>query len=139
MAVVLSCEPKKPPTTTPDTKQVMDTVYHIDMSHPSVTQVLDSTYRNPEQMKFVEVEITRVVNPQEYPMLFSVHFISVKGESFKLGVFSLFPSTNPGTFIVAAQGMLRSSGTLELRLERPEAFVDSHEIEVEVKKMRVKR
>ena len=139
IAILLSCEPKTPESSAPNNTQVVDTVYHIDLSHPTLTQDLDSTYKNPEQMKFVEVEITHVVNPKEYPVLFSVDFISVKGESSQLGVFSLYPSTNPGTFIIATQGMLRSFGKLELRLERPEEFVEGNIIEVEVKRIRLKR
>jgi hypothetical protein len=136
--VLLSCEPKSPGSPAPDNTQAMDTVFQISMSHPTLTQVLDSTYRNPEQMKFVEVEITRVKNPKDYPMMFSVQYTPLRGESTWLGVFSLFPNDHPGTFIVATQGMLRSSGKIEVRLEPPEMYKQGDELSAELKKIRLK-
>jgi hypothetical protein len=90
--------------------------YLLDLNHTTARQVLGPELPAPEESKFVQVQVTQVTNPQRIGLSFTVHFQPAQGETVDLGVFSLFPPDNPGKFIVATRGLLRSGGTVSVTL-----------------------
>lgn len=117
----------------------MDTLYRMDVLHPVITQSLVSFGSGLDKIKFVEVEVTRVINPKKYLVTFTVLFKSAGKDPVRLGLFSLFPSDNPGTFIVATSGQLRPEGEIELRLEEPEDYFEGDVLEVDVRQLRFRQ
>lgn len=82
----------------------------------SVVQQVGSEVIAPQTRKFVRIDVTEVVNPQKVPLSFHVHYRAPQDEPMLLGVFSLFPPDNPGTFIVPTQGQLRPGGAVSVQL-----------------------
>lgn len=82
----------------------------------SVVQQVGSDVTAPETRKFVRIEVTEVVNPQKVPLSIHVHYRASQDELILLGVFSLFPPDNPGTFIVPTLGKLRLGGAVTVQL-----------------------
>jgi hypothetical protein len=114
-----------------------ETLYYLDIDKPSIVQPLE-----PENMerggvyKFVQVEVTKVVNPKKYPLTFQVHYqLNSKVKTY-LGSFSLYPSDNPGKFIVATQGKLKNEGAIILSLVIPDNVDAGDTIKVAIKKIR---
>lgn len=116
----------------------MDTLYRMDVLHPVITQSLVSFGPGLDKIKFVEVEVTQVINPEKLPVFFTVFYRVSGKEPVRLGLFSLFPNDHPGTFIVATSGLLRPEGMIELRLEKPDEYQEGDELKVEVKGIRLK-
>ena len=69
-----------------------------------------------QHSKFVIVEIARVENPRRVALQFRVSFEPREGADVVLGTFSLYPSNNPGRFIVATQGKVQSGGRILLSI-----------------------
>jgi hypothetical protein len=69
--------------------------------------------------KFVEVDVSSVVNPKRRTVTIAVDYAPPTGPRVHLGTFSLFPADNPGRFIVATQGKLRPEGSVMLTLQTP--------------------
>ncbi len=114
-----------------------EAVYSLDFGTRSVTQELRTEPGEPEKQKFVEIEITEVVNPEDHPLLFEVHYRDgEREEEVFLGTFGLFPSDNPGKFIVATRGLLRAEGSVVLSLLAPEGIGEDAEIRVRLKRLR---
>ena len=102
-------------------------------------QALPSDLRSPQDYKFVEVVVVEVVNPKQHAVRFEVHYRPAKGETIFLGTFSLFPADNPGKFIVATQGKLRSEGELILSLVLPEDVSASDALRITTNNMTLRR
>src|SRR5215831_9353028 len=51
-----------------------DAVYHLDSTKTSVTQPIEPRDKVEEGNKFVQVEITEVVNPKRYAVSFAVDY-----------------------------------------------------------------
>src|SRR5215471_8700529 len=51
-----------------------DAVYHLDSTKTSVTQPIEPRDKVEEGNKFVQVEITELVNPKKYAIRFSVDY-----------------------------------------------------------------
>lgn len=114
-----------------------ETLYYLDIKKPSIVQPLDPM--NMEQgraYKFVQVEVVKVVNPKKYPLTFQVHYQLSRDVKTYLGSFSLYPSDNPGRFIVATQGKLKSAGAIILSLVIPDNVDTGDTIKVAVKKIK---
>src|SRR5262250_359239 len=93
-----------------------DAVYHLDLSKTSVTQPIESGDKVEEGNKFVQVEITELVNPKKYAIRFSVDYQPNSGAKIHLGDFSPYPADNPGKFIVPTQGKLKNEGAIVLSM-----------------------
>jgi hypothetical protein len=113
-----------------------DSVFHLDLARPTITQAIDPRKGRSERAKFVEVEVAAVTNPERHPMTFELRYQSRGEGTIYLGSFSLFPADNPGTFIVATQGKLRNEGAMVLSLVRPPGSSSGDSIRVGVKKLR---
>jgi hypothetical protein len=83
--------------------------------------------------KFVQIEITKVSNPQLIPLSFAVNFQSAQGRRTYLGSFSLFPPDNPGKFIVASRGILETGGTVSVTLVPLQPVTENPKVRVWVK------
>jgi len=69
--------------------------------------------------KFVIVRIGEITNPARAPLTFAVAFRSSGNDLIQLGSFSLYPSDNPGRFIVATRGKVAANGHIVLALKDP--------------------
>lgn len=114
-----------------------DTFYYLDNNKSSITQPLEPKNESLEGCKFVQVVVTEVLNPKKYPLTFEVRYQSKSGEKIYLGSFSLYPSDNPGKFIVATQGKVKGEGAIILSLVIPDKFDAKDTIKVTVKKMKL--
>lgn len=110
-------------------------MFYLNVKNKSVSQPLSRDMPSPERYKFVEVEVVKVVNPNDHPIAFEVHYDTGNGEKIFLGTFSLYPSENPGRFIVPTHGKLKNEGRLILSLSIPEDAEKDDKIEITVKEM----
>lgn len=101
--------------TSPDPSQAQPALV-IDLAHPSVEQHVDLSGTDPALSRFVQIHIDSVVNPKHIGVLFEVAFLPDGGSRVHLGSFSLYPPDHPGTFIVATQHRVRSSGSIIISL-----------------------
>lgn len=90
--------------------------YELSLANPTAQQLIGADLADPQTQKFVQMEVTKVTNPLRIPLSFDVHFQPAQGEKISLGSFSLFPPDNPGKFIVATEGKLRTGGTVSVTL-----------------------
>lgn len=112
---------------------------HLDAAKPSITQPLKSGEGSLEGVQFVQVEITEVRNPKKVSLAFQVYFQSKSKEKVYLGSFSLYPSDNPGKFIVPTQGKLKEKGAVVLSMVMQDGAPPRDDIRVTVKKMKLLR
>lgn len=113
-----------------------DTLFHLDIARPSVAQVIQLRSDSARMYQFVEVEVAAVSNPNQRPLTFEVRYQRNGEGAILLGAFSLYPSDNPGTFIVATQAKVGNEGTILLSLVRPPESSDR--IRVAVKRIRLR-
>jgi len=88
----------------------------IDADHPERSFHFVLRGEEARKFKFVRVWIGDIVNPQTVGVSFEVAYRPDTGTRIPLGSFSLYPSTDPGRFIVATQGRVTRSGTITLSL-----------------------
>lgn len=113
-----------------------ETVYYLDINKPSIVQPIEPGDKVQEGCKFVQVEVTKVLNPKRHPLTFQVHYQLKRDEKIYLGSFSLYPADNPGKFIVATQGKLKNEGAIILSLITPDEIDAQDELRVTVKKIK---
>ena len=113
-----------------------DLVSHLDVVNPSVVQPIEPTDRIHEGKKFVQVEVVDVKNPRGYPVTLTVEYHTKAHEKIFLGSFSLYPSDNPGKFIVATQGKVRKEGALVGSLVIPNDFKREDVLRVGIRRMK---
>ena len=110
-------------------------LYYLDLDSPSIVQPV-SRNDNAEGNRFVQVEVVKVVNPKNLPVAFQVYYQTRTSDKLYLGSFGLFPSDNPGKFIVATQGKLKNEGAIVLTLVRPDKIDAGDVIKVGIRKIR---
>jgi len=115
------------------TGEKADSLYYLDLNKPSIEQAVAATTVANEVPKFVEVEVTQVTNPRKHPLTFEVRYRSTGSEPTYLGSFSLYPSDNPGKFLVATQGKVKGAGAIILSLITPDKTDRTDVIKVAVK------
>jgi hypothetical protein len=113
-----------------------ETRYSLDLEKPEVEQPIQLADADVAKAKFVQVEVTKVTNPNNRPARFQVHFQPREGEKILLGSFSLFPANNPGRFIVPTQGKVKGEGKLILTLVKSDRTQAGDVVQAEVKPMR---
>lgn len=91
--------------------------FSLDLANRSVTKPIEPGLADPASAKFVEIDVSDVVNPKRIRLTFEVHYQSGNGEKLQLGSFALYPPDDPGTFIVATRGRLRSGGAIVLSMK----------------------
>jgi hypothetical protein len=111
----------------------MAKAYELTLSSPTLEQSIGPDIATPSLQKFVQIEVSRVNNPQRIALSFTLHFQPARGEPVYLGTFSLFPPDNPGKFIVATRGMLQSGGTVSVTLVPLQQVTGEQEISAWIK------
>lgn len=114
-----------------------DTLYYVDLTNPTVEQAVDLDTAEPAAYKFVQVEVAEVKNPQKHPLTFEVGYRPEGKPKIFLGSFSLYPSDNPGRFIVPTQGKLSARGVILVSLTTPDTTDQRDTIRAALKKIRV--
>ena len=111
------------------------TLYHLDAQKPTLVQAIEPADRAPDS-KFLQVEVVEVKNPKNLVATFKVEYQTKNQEKIFLGTFSLYPSDNPGKFIVPTQGKVRNEGAVVLTLVVPDDFKSGDVFSVAVKRMK---
>jgi hypothetical protein len=114
---------------------VEDTLYHLDLTKPTIAQTVDLQGVKDGTYKFVQVEVTRVTNPKKLPLTFEVWYQPERKEKILLGSFSLYPADNPGKFIVPTQGNLSGKGKILVSLVTPSEAIRGDTIDVAIRKI----
>ncbi|MDQ2974273.1 MAG: hypothetical protein M3R69_02535, partial [Acidobacteriota bacterium] len=112
-------------------------LYYLDLNKPSIVQPIDAQSEAAERYKFVQVEVVEVVNPKKHPVAFQVHYQTRTNEKIYLGSFGLYPSDNPGKFIVATQGKLKNEGAIVLTLVVQDKVDAADTVRVGIKKIKL--
>ncbi len=107
--------------------------YELTLSSPTLEHTIGLDLATPSLIKFVQIEVAKVNNPQLIPLSFKVDFQPVRGEQIYLGSFSLFPPNNPGKFIVATRGLLKTGGIVIVTLTPLQQASEGPNIHVWVK------
>ena len=111
-------------------------VYSLDLQKPEITQKILPDDGDPTKARFVQVEVIKITNPQKRPAQFEVHYQPNDGEKILLGGFSLYPSDNPGKFIVPTQGKVKAEGKLILSLVKSDQVVAGDVLQATIKPMK---
>ena len=111
------------------------TVYYLDPASRSMTQAVE-----PDEVsgaRFVQVEVTEVINPKKIPLSFEVRYQAKDDTRIYLGSFALYPPDNPGKFIVATQGRVKGDGAIVLTLVVSEKVDAADIVKVGIKRIRL--
>jgi len=111
------------------------TVFHLTLASRSVTQPVA-----PDEVpgaRFVQVEVTDVVNRKKLPLSFEVRYQAKDKTKIYLGSFALYPADNPGKFIVATQGKVKGDGSIVLTMVLSEHVDAADVVNVTIKRMRL--
>jgi hypothetical protein len=109
-------------------------MYSLNLEKRMVEQRIDDSVVHPEAIKFIQIDVVAVYNPQQIPILFKVHHITGKEAMQQLGTFGLFPPDNPGTFVVATNGRLRANDTIKVAFSPLGTINHNLDIRVSIKR-----
>jgi hypothetical protein len=109
--------------------------YELSLAYPMVQQLIGVDVVTPEKQKFVQIAVTQVSNPKRIPLSFDIHFRPAHGAKNYLGSFSPYPADNPGKFIVATHGKLRTGGTVSVTLVPLQRVDDEEKIRVRLARL----
>ena len=112
-----------------------DTLYYLDAHKRTIVQPVEPKDIPIEGCKFVQIEVTKIVNPKLHALTFEIIYQSEGDVKTNLGSFSPFPADNPGTFIVATQGKVKNRGAIILSLVIPDKIDAGDTVQATVKKM----
>lgn len=104
----------------------------LDLANRTLVYPIESGIAAPERLKFVQVEIGEIVNPRLIRIAFEMRYRPETGADVLLGTFSPFPPDNPGTYIVATRGSLRT-GAIVLSMVVLDKVGSGDELQVDVK------
>jgi hypothetical protein len=110
----------------------------LDLERRSASQAIAWGSVEPSRFKFVEVEVTQVVNPNRRGLTFEVGYRHPGREDVALGMFSLFPPDRPGTFLVATGGELTREGEIVLTLKPVEPLAIEDAVRVSLAPFRLR-
>ena len=108
---------------------------YLDAEKPTLIQAIEPSDRVEPDGKFVQVEVVEVQNPKRYTASFKVEYQLKDTERVFLGSFSLYPSDNPGKFIVSTLGKVRNQGVIILSLVVPDDFKSGDVLRVGVRRV----
>ena len=109
--------------------------FSLDLANRSVTKPLGSELADPASVKFVEVDISDVLNPRRVRLTFEVHHQRTNGEKILLGSFALFPPDHPGKFIVPTGGHLQNGGAIVLSMLVLDEVGPQDRVQVKVRRL----
>lgn len=113
----------------------MDSLYHLNLQKRDLVQGVGQAMLLQHTYQFVQVEVVKVHNPQNYPLIFYVYYQYPNHEKILLNSFSLYPANNPGKFIVATHGKLDKEGSIIVSLTTPAKIKAGDKVEVAIKKL----
>lgn len=116
-----------------------EVLYHLDAHKTTIVQPVEPKDIPIEGCKFVQVEVTKVVNPKMHSLTFEVSYQPEGDVKTYLGSFSPFPADNPGQFIVATQGKVKNRGAIILSLVIPDKIDAGDTVQVTVKRMTLRK
>jgi hypothetical protein len=108
----------------------------LDAEKPTLIQTIEPSDKVEADCKFVQVEVVQVQNPKRCTVTLKVEYQLKDTERVFLGSFSLYPSDNPGTFIVSTLGKVRNQGAIVLSLVVPDDFKRGDVLRVGVTRVR---
>jgi hypothetical protein len=111
------------------------TVSYLNLSNRSITQAVEPN--EVADARFVQVEVTEVVNRKKIPLSFEVRYQAKDNTRIYLGSFALYPADNPGKFIVATQGKVKGDGAIVLTMVISEKVDAEDVVKVGIKKIRL--
>lgn len=98
-----------------------DSLIELTLTQPLHRRAAASLGADLRTLGFVRLEVVSVVNPQRLALSLEVLQSLPQQADSLLGMVSLFPADNPGTFVVATGGRLRADGVLTVRLVSPDS------------------
>lgn len=104
-----------------ENKPAAGDVKYVDAKNPSITRAINPSDQSANS-KFIQIQVVEVQNPKGYTATFRVDYQPKNGEKIFLGAFSLYPSDNPGIFIVATHGQVKSDGAIVISLFVPKNY-----------------
>lgn len=107
----------------------------VDAEKPTLIQAIEPSDKVGPDFKFVQVEVVEVQNPKRYTVTLKVEYQLKDIERLFLGSFSLYPSDNPGKFIMSTQGKVRNQGAIILSLVVPDDFKSGDLLRVGVRRV----
>ena len=117
-----------------DTLSILDSTLLLTNKDRSVHIHL-STFK--QQPKYIEVEVSKVINRKLNSLSFEVHYQEDGGEKLLVGTFSLYPADNPGQFLIATRNLLEKEGDLSISFLLTEETTKQDTIIVEIKSIRL--
>ena len=118
---------------------VSEDSFSLDLANRSVAKPIGPGLADPASARFVEVDIAEVSNPKRIRLTFEVHYQDGNGERLLLGSFALYPPDNPGTFIVATRGRLRSGGSILLSMKVLDEVDTEDRVKVTVRRISLRQ
>ena len=112
-----------------------DSAYHLDLRAPSVHQDVGDDAA-AAGAKLVAIDVFAVTNPDRLSLSFELRYQAGTGQEQLIGTVSLYPSDNPGKFVVATGGRIRGRGVLVLTLVSPDSGTGRDAIRVSVRRLR---
>jgi hypothetical protein len=120
-------------------RKMAEESFSLDLANRSVTKPIGPELADAASARFVEVDISEVENPKKIRLTFEVHYQSGSGERVQLGTFALFPPDNPGRFLVATKGRLRSGGAIVLSMVPLDEVGPRDRVQVKVRRISVRQ
>ena len=120
----------------PDLGNSSEKLTYLDAERPRLIQSIEPSDRVTADVKFVQIEVVEVQNPKGYTATFKVEYQPKDSEAVLLGSFSLYPSDNPGKFIVPTQGEVKNHGAIILSLIVPDDFKTGDVLKVGVRRIK---
>ena len=98
-----------------------DSLIELTLAQPLHRLAVAALGADLRTLGFLRLEVTSVINPQRLALSIEVLQSLPQQPDSLLGLVSLFPADNPGTFVVATGGRLRADGVLTVRLVSPDS------------------
>jgi hypothetical protein len=105
----------------------------LDLANRTLVYPIRPRIAKPEKVKFVQTEISRIVNPRLIRIIFEVRYRPKTGAEVFLGTFSPFPPDRTGTYIVPTAGSLRPGGAIVLSMILLDEVKSQDVVEVDLK------
>lgn len=106
----------------------------LDLANRSVLYPIDlEIAARARAARIIEVEFAQLINPDRIRVIFEMHFRSESGDEIKLGSFSPFPPDNPGTYIVATEGVIKPGGAIIISMIPLDEVKPDQEVKVVIR------
>lgn len=110
----------------------------LDADHRQVEQRVCRNIAELQARRFIEIVVSSVHNPARRRLVFEVGYRDRHRPEVRLGLFSLFPPDNPGTFLVPTGGRLRPGGTIVVRMLPLDSIAPDDSLRIELRRFRLR-